>query len=323
MTIYSTRSPRSQDSLVPFTSISSSMKPNMSEPQRQAVPKKADTDPLDPANIGPLRYGSRCRRQRLFTFIEDMLEMLGLWEEAQEIRIRLELRRPLDLPLMRWQEDVIRLDIRIREIVQRETFLLEECPTLQSEKLQHEHGGDLTSQGGETERLLQSRKKELEYLNKEYWILERRFFELESRCNDSPLRRAYRSHRSRPFWYLIPWLRADCAGRGGCCGRDCGCCERSRSTFRGMRFGHCTVACGCCQRHRGFEVDITDTDSEEYQKLSHPFFRIGPSFISAADSRAFYGSFPPPDTYSMGLYCAYILGVKCSASPIAGCCVLE
>ncbi|PLN86342.1 hypothetical protein BDW42DRAFT_159053 [Aspergillus taichungensis] len=55
-----------------------------------------------------------------------------------------------------------------------------------------------------------------------------------------------------------------CASTGGCCGRDCGCCEKPLITYwEPMKqhdaesrklvgvYGHCTAECPCCIRVRG------------------------------------------------------------------------
>lgn len=39
-------------------------------------------------------------------------------------------------------------------------------------------------------------------------------------------------------------------GRGGCCGRGCGSCEKTQRTHRDVNRGYCTSACGCCIRSR-------------------------------------------------------------------------
>ncbi|KAL4921728.1 hypothetical protein BDW62DRAFT_174337 [Aspergillus aurantiobrunneus] len=67
-------------------------------------------------------------------------------------------------------------------------------------------------------------------------------------------------HGRRAQWYNE---RALCAELGGCCGRECGCCEKPVSRYlvhleEGKEpvslYGHCTVECGCCIRERGCYV---------------------------------------------------------------------
>lgn len=68
------------------------------------------------------------------------------------------------------------------------------------------------------------------------------------------LRRGYMSVKSNPAWYLREELVEDCVSRGGCCSRDCGCCERRRlSAKNGKGIGHCTVECMCCIHDQGSE----------------------------------------------------------------------
>ncbi|KAJ5385595.1 hypothetical protein N7517_003506 [Penicillium concentricum] len=42
--------------------------------------------------------------------------------------------------------------------------------------------------------------------------------------NSGPLQRAFELWRSNSSWYMHLVLVEDCKSRGGCCGRDCGCC---------------------------------------------------------------------------------------------------
>lgn len=71
--------------------------------------------------------------------------------------------------------------------------------------------------------------------------------------------------------HIYAWVfeRGQCAARGGCCGRTCGCCEKSLheyllpgSHWQGDNLengaerekveihGHCTVECACCIQFR-------------------------------------------------------------------------
>jgi hypothetical protein len=62
------------------------------------------------------------------------------------------------------------------------------------------------------------------------------------------------------------YLVQDCAGKGGCCGRDCGCCINRPADLdtRKLGVGHCTVECGCCNKARGFE--LTEDEKKAYDK---------------------------------------------------------
>ncbi|CRL28119.1 unnamed protein product [Penicillium camemberti] len=131
--------------------------------------------------------------------------------------------------------DFLDLEIGLREIAQREISLLE-----QSEQ-------DPTKV-----------KEELKTTEKEYKRLEHEWSMIRD-CFDGPLGRAFQYWRSNPRWYMHRVLREDCAGRGGCCGRDCGCClHRKLNETRRRAVGHCTVECGCCEKARGFELSEDD-----------------------------------------------------------------
>lgn len=93
-------------------------------------------------------------------------------------------------------------------------------------------------------------------LRKVYWILERRWWDVWSSFPECPLSRGVKLWRSHPKWYMHQWLRDDCSGKGGCCGRYCGCCtKRHNRPGRNLAVGHCTVECHCCEKARGFELD--------------------------------------------------------------------
>jgi len=68
--------------------------------------------------------------------------------------------------------------------------------------------------------------------------------------------RGFNVWRSHPKWYMHCSLRLDCKARGGCCGRDCGCC--SDHINKPGSPGHCTVDCYCCEQARGFYLDGPD-----------------------------------------------------------------
>ncbi|OQD70967.1 hypothetical protein PENPOL_c001G05469 [Penicillium polonicum] len=131
--------------------------------------------------------------------------------------------------------DFLDVETGLREIAQREICLRE----------QYEQ--DPTN----LEEEFKTTGKEYKRLEHE-WCMMRDFF-------DGPLGRAFQFWRSNPRWYMHRVLREDCAGRGGCCGRDCGCClNRKLDETRKRAAGHCTVECGCCAKARGFELSEDD-----------------------------------------------------------------
>ncbi|KAJ5853449.1 hypothetical protein N7534_005992 [Penicillium rubens] len=97
--------------------------------------------------------------------------------------------------------------------------------------------------------------QELEIANREYKRLEHEWRMIRDSFSDGPLVRGFEFWRGNPKWYMHRVLREDCAGRGGCCGRECGCClNRKLFGGRARAAGHCTVECGCCQKAGGFEL---------------------------------------------------------------------
>lgn len=143
-----------------------------------------------------------------------------------------------------WSNLVVWWDIGMRRIVQREIYVQEELKALQKSQA--------LSSGSERESTqLRAYETELHGLDHEYWRLSSILGRLEGEMPAGVLSKAFKSCRANPDWYLCQWLRQDCARRGGCCGRDCGCCEKARMTKRRWNRGHCTSVCGCCIRTQG------------------------------------------------------------------------
>jgi hypothetical protein len=119
----------------------------------------------------------------------------------------------------------------------------------------------------------ESAKAELEQLEHEIKGLRRRIWSQEQTLYRAEwtlwgdLRTKYYAVRKHPKWFLCPELVEDCVSRGGCCARECGCCEkRASSPQRKKGHGHCTVECGCCIRNRGIELT-----EEEKEQTRHDF----------------------------------------------------
>lgn len=105
-----------------------------------------------------------------------------------------------------------------------------------------------------------SYEKELARIVQSSWFLTRRWWYAYGWLagNSGALSRGLKSWRSNTSWYMHPILVEDCQARGGCCGRDCGCClssEREKSSAGLLGVGHCTLKCGCCLKSRGFDLN--------------------------------------------------------------------
>ncbi|XHG08527.1 hypothetical protein AWENTII_011624 [Aspergillus wentii] len=183
-----------------------------------------------------------------------------------------------------WCQSLVELDIKGRWIVQREIYLKEEARVLHKslEWCDFEDDTEKTS-------LLGIWEDELKSLHRQHWEHYRELWMLEANMPGGPLRRAFNAWRKNPDWYLTTWLRQDCAGRGGCCGRECGCCEKPRDTDRALNRGHCTSACGCCVRSHGFKGDEIKFDDLkafpfelEHRKTMYSR-RIGRAYIWGID----------------------------------------
>jgi hypothetical protein len=129
-------------------------------------------------------------------------------------------------------------DYRLRDIVQRECSL--SAKLLQSKKL-----GDKQEES--------QYEKELQSLPQKYRSAEHDLYLAEISIPDV-LRKEYDKTRKDRTWYLRKELDRDCAMRGGCCSRVCGCCQRRHKEIERLRGScHCTPACGCCSNAHEFE----------------------------------------------------------------------
>lgn len=109
-------------------------------------------------------------------------------------------------------------------------------------------------------------EEELGKLRKTRARQERDFYEEESMLPMTSLKRGYNSVKSHPAWYLRAELVEDCIGRGGCCSRDCRCCEKRQLSVKGGKgIGHCTVECICCIHERGSEFTAEEKKDFEDQ----------------------------------------------------------
>ncbi|KAJ6184028.1 hypothetical protein N7519_005329 [Penicillium mononematosum] len=158
---------------------------------------------------------------------------------------------------------IVGFDMLLRYTVQWEETLKQKCQALNKKKRSQEE-----------EKELKYCLSDLKFCSEAYWKQQRGIYEKEASLPAGPFRRAYDTYRSNPKWYLHPDLRNDCAGRGGCCGRQCGCCEKREPTpGRPRGVGHCTVQCGCCIDARGFEIqsqDLIDVMDEFLSELIFP-----------------------------------------------------
>lgn len=145
-----------------------------------------------------------------------------------------------------WEQEEINGD----SIIQRETYLLEEVDSRQkaavSSRLSHEKA-----------REIEAWKQELSQINQRLWHHKQERAALLCRVPGGAWIREYYTRRQRQDkWWEDK--RVACENKGGCCERDCICCDKVRQTMSGQRckyekpHSHCTTECGCCIRDRGF-----------------------------------------------------------------------
>jgi hypothetical protein len=146
---------------------------------------------------------------------------------------------------------LILADQDLREQVQSEERLRHRVQALQKASAIEHNKPQLdraTQELQEKEKLYQSREYEL-YL---------------AECLNGPiLKFQYTKLRRDATWFMREVLVRDCSDRGGCCGRQCGCCAKRHSFQRRRRGeGHCTTECECCTSFRGYEILPDEKDKQ-------------------------------------------------------------
>lgn len=169
---------------------------------------------------------------------EQALEGMSYYHSAQSFHRARSLEDYTDEARL-WIQEIINIENDLRGTVQRETFVREELEALRA----------VPNLGNEDHI---AKMEELRIL---LWlcIYESNLCDsIVALCPENSFARGFLEWRRQPQWHLSPDSRRDCARKGGCCGRDCGCCEKPRSTTREKAlYGHCTEECGCCRRARG------------------------------------------------------------------------
>ena len=118
----------------------------------------------------------------------------------------------------------------------------------------------------------------LEESQLQYPIKEWALYQAECRLH-SILKEPYDRLRRDPKWYMREEMVQDCSDRGGCCSRECGCCEQRHLSKKKKGRGHCTVECRCCIGFRGFEFPEEEKeeirrDFEARLKIEHSVYLV-------------------------------------------------
>jgi hypothetical protein len=119
----------------------------------------------------------------------------------------------------------------------------------------------------------------LEESQLQYPIKEWALYQAECRLH-SILKEPYDRLRRDPKWYMREEMVQDCSDRGGCCSRECGCCEQRHLSKKKKGRGHCTVECKCCIGLRGFELP-----ESQKQEMRQNFESMLREFYSASALR--------------------------------------
>ncbi|CAG7922538.1 unnamed protein product [Penicillium olsonii] len=151
---------------------------------------------------------------------------------------------------------------------------------------------------------LPSFEEEMNALYEDNWMRTRAWWHTRGTLFgiSGPLKWAFELWRSDPLWYMHPVLVEDCKSKGGCCGRNCGCCrdaERKNTSAGPLGVGHCTPNCHCCRSSRGFEL------SEKRERFLADRFSVCDYHD---ELRTVEGEIHP---YHHRIFLAYFWGIQC------------
>jgi hypothetical protein len=213
---------------------------------------------------------------KFFERIEEALEKRNRYDLATRLR-RFELGfASADSARIqkRWWEQIYNEEREGFAMLQRENYLNEEVAARLKESglrpLTHEELAEFKAW-----------KKELEEFDQKYWLHRREWEELCLEKPKGPCVREWDASCRREA-ILSPKNRSRCAARGGCCGRDCGCCEKVLRTDREIgRYGHCMMECGCCIRNRGFYKPDLDLE-KKFNGKRERYRRAGSTIVVRA-----------------------------------------
>lgn len=179
-------------------------------------------------------YLSKIKHSLLQTW-EQALEGVGHSRSAQSFHRARSLKGYTNETRL-WIQEIINIENDLMGTVQRETFVREELEAVNANP----------TPGNESQ--IAKIEEELRILLCLYIYESDLYDSIVALCPEESFARGFLEWRRQ---HLSPDFRWECARKGGCCGRDCGCCEKPRSTTRGKaRHGHCTGECGCCRRER-------------------------------------------------------------------------
>jgi hypothetical protein len=171
----------------------------------------------------------------------------------------------------RWMQKWARQCKKRNRLLQREVYLLEEMDKL---RLHPIFDSSEPEQKASSESLSSSLQESLNQTAQELWLYKQACdWLVDDLRYRGPwaLGRAIKLSQSPDGpWYME---RIRCKIRGGCCERECGCCEKPRRTMAGKTtkcwnifygsfdfLSHCSEECGCCRRERGFKSVVRNDD---------------------------------------------------------------
>ncbi|KAJ5735561.1 uncharacterized protein N7483_000686 [Penicillium malachiteum] len=153
--------------------------------------------------------------------------------------------------------DMLVAEYALRESVQREEIL--------QYKIQGLEKAVAIEPDGKAQLALADAKSELDKVEIQCYHNQQALYRTEATFIPR-VKRDYDTLRTDDNWYMREEMAQDCADKGGCCSRGCGCCARRKLSEKRKGTGYCTLECWCCSIQRGFEVPC-----EENQEIQQKY----------------------------------------------------
>ncbi|EAW10823.1 uncharacterized protein ACLA_052960 [Aspergillus clavatus NRRL 1] len=176
------------------------------------------------------------------------LEKQGLYQTGRLLRFFQYHHQPPDPEAMHWCQDLIEHERTCNIIAQSLAFYQSAHKALNEDRNPDKRRRLASA--------LEHARDSLEELKSLYREVKAELMTHLGNMPGGPFRKAFLAWRNETNWHLCDWMRQDCVARGGCCARECGCCEKPRGTggYGYPIHGHCTLLCACCAQTNGLPV---------------------------------------------------------------------
>jgi hypothetical protein len=170
----------------------------------------------------------------------------------------------------KWIDDFLSGSDKLNRLVQRHIYLIDEIDHLQKQLAQSV--SVCVDDIDHDDEKLKSLQQDVESTIQEIWLQKQDLGHLVTRLEAIPEAWDFYKHFFSDE-YEDRFRHLKCCTIGGCCGRQCRCCDKPRRTAAGEAFrywslrggskdvyAHCTEECACCRRYWGFSRVIREDD---------------------------------------------------------------